>query len=701
MQKGKQKLKQALTLHSNSISTDETMMTRIQLAVTTPIDSDVKDEVKESQIDGGKTAVQTQTQTQQPRSETENINTTQILHPIIIQYVTNEMFKYDISNNKKQGLKKFLSILWDIGRIMGMTLSHVFDTASDIALAIEWYILYQKQLNDSNFLKEYNIDMEAMFWGCCCVILYYRISSSWEIYKFSHSFFDVFLQFFFDFYLIKLIYINVFKMKSHSPMKMLKIMRSIEGQNESGFQSILTMAFLIKTNFGEFNEGLSIVPILSFCFSFWSLTSRFIFGDFHDLQPHGQTIGININHIDVRDVNVWYIFHLLFRLIEVLFSILVFSLIWVLFGGIWLFVLFATWYLWLIVKWKLLGYGLLFYHNFLADLMVFDIQQILIGFNLHKFDPYSRLSRQNARLLFFFLGLWLLFVRVLLCCIVIMTYSIKDNDTTLWCVIISIIFILIWFGMAFFAIRFYINKDNKASGAQTATNKLNGIDMIKSNDSKSIIFCKELGIDVFTHKNYKQYNDGTNIANNVLEAMIISNDIDNYSIVEEWYYDIGMKQKTRCNFEHFLKHSCEWNGYTIRKLVQHCDSLDYYKLIYDKLEMDLSLVHPEYKINILHYAARYGRDFGIIEWILANEIISNINAVDKNGGTCLHWLMHYMYYRSGKRSKNDLINQRKIAQLFISRGVDVNIKTKTGQRAKGLLYEMKDQLYDWLVSDVE
>ena len=69
-------------------------------------------------------------------------------------------------------------------------------------------------------------------------------------------------------------------------MKILKVMRSIEGNNESTFQSILTMVFLIKTNFGEFDsdDGISssaAIAIFSFAFSFWSLSSRFIFLDFN------------------------------------------------------------------------------------------------------------------------------------------------------------------------------------------------------------------------------------------------------------------------------------------------------------------------------------------------------------------------------------------------------------------------------------
>ena len=715
-----------VNLDSNSKPVShENMMISIQLATTSTtatttrasiINSDMIDDKKDetnTQImphDLG-LVLDNQNGKKEKKEEEAEKRSVLLLDPVIVNYVSKEMSKYDLVSNKKGVFKKFLGILWDIRKIMFMAFSHVFDTASDVALAIEWYILYKTQ---SKFLSdEYNVDMRAMFICCIIIIFYYRISSSIEIYQFSHSKMDVFLQFFFDFYLIKLIYVNVFKMKSYSPSKILKLMRCVEGQNESGFQSILTMVFLIKTNFGQFSgEGdsgsnsSSIIAILSFLFSFWSLTSRFIFLDSHDLQAHGRTIGINVNDFNFSDINIWYLFHVLFRLIEVLFSILIISLIWVVFGGIWLVLVAALLYLWMVIRSKLKSNVLLlFQRDFLQQLMVFDVVNIRVGFNLDRYRPFSRLNRRPLAqfLLFFFLGCWLLIVRVVLCVVIVIMYNNSNDDsndnTTLSCIILSIVLIFLWFIMFVLGIKFYINRDHKASDARTATTKLNGIDIIASNDEESIIFCKELGIDVFKHKNYKKYNTGMNSAKNVLEAMIISNNIDNYSIIKEWYYDIGMKQQFKCDFDHFLKDELEWNGYTIEKLVYNCrDSCDYYKLIHDKLGLDMSLVDPKLKMNILHYAAYHGVDVGIIEWILKNEIIDDINAVNVDGWTCLHYLMYYIGVRSGKRTKNALLNERGIACLFISCGVDASIKDKDGLTAKEYLRRM-EKFYDWLIGE--
>ena len=60
---------------------------------------------------------------------------------------------------------------------------------------------------------------------------------------------DTLLQFVFDFYLLKLIYANIVKMHSYKPLDIIQIYRGIEGSHESAYQAILTMVFLIQTNF--------------------------------------------------------------------------------------------------------------------------------------------------------------------------------------------------------------------------------------------------------------------------------------------------------------------------------------------------------------------------------------------------------------------------------------------------------------------
>ena len=200
------------------------------------------------------------------------------------------------------------------------------------------------------------------------------------------------------------------KKKTHSSMKILKIMRSIEAQDESAFQSILTMVFLIKTNFaiGEFDSYkdinlslmIPVIAILSFVFSFWSFYSTIIFLDFDNLQANAQTLTHNKDYFKFSEINGWYIYHILWRFMEVVCSILIFSLIWVILGGhgMWLAIFVVTLYLWLIIQCKCIGCGFVLYQKyFLRQLMLFDIYEICVVFNLHKYIPYSKMHSHRVR----------------------------------------------------------------------------------------------------------------------------------------------------------------------------------------------------------------------------------------------------------------------------------------------------------------
>ena len=140
------------------------------------------------------------------------------IHQLLSQYIDNQLKKHEIKDKKE--FQRFLKTMWDIRQIMTISASHIFDTASDIALAIEWYILYQRQLNDETYLSEYNLNMTAMFWCCISAIVYYRINSFYEVYYFTGSFKEGILQFLF-----------VMKMRSYKPLDLIKKMRGVEGTN--------------------------------------------------------------------------------------------------------------------------------------------------------------------------------------------------------------------------------------------------------------------------------------------------------------------------------------------------------------------------------------------------------------------------------------------------------------------------------------
>ena len=243
----------------------------------------------------------------------------------------------------KKGLEAYFGILFQIRKLIIMVVSHFVDISSDIAVALEWYHLSQKQLqnndhdNEAMYVKK--DEMKTLFWCCISVMIYYRVTSAYKVYIFSHSKMDAFLQFIFDFYLLKLIYVNIAKMHSYTPLDIVQIYRAIEGSHESGYQAILTMVFLIRTNFTSIS---SITSLVSLIFSLWSLSSRFINADKYFLNKNASTHGIKWKDIKRNGIwfvfrqrlKFWYFYHILFRTLEVTFSIILLSLIWTQFGAV-------------------------------------------------------------------------------------------------------------------------------------------------------------------------------------------------------------------------------------------------------------------------------------------------------------------------------------------------------------------------------
>ena len=119
--------------------------------------------------------------------------------------------------SSKQGLKSFFKTFYKIRGLLIPALTHFFDTATDIALVWEFYIL--KEMNQ---FDNQDVDIDAFFLLSLGVLMYYRISSAFEVWQFTGNKNETILQFLFDFFLKKLIYVNLFKMKSYQASHIIK-----------------------------------------------------------------------------------------------------------------------------------------------------------------------------------------------------------------------------------------------------------------------------------------------------------------------------------------------------------------------------------------------------------------------------------------------------------------------------------------------
>ena len=112
-----------------------------------------------------------------------------------------------------------------------IVVTHFFDTATDIGLLYEWGVLYKKQQRAHKEGKKFyeNVDMGFFFFFSLAVILYYRIGSAVHVHKLTKSFQSAIMQFIFDYYILRLLYVNLVKMHKYKPMEMVKIIRGMEG----------------------------------------------------------------------------------------------------------------------------------------------------------------------------------------------------------------------------------------------------------------------------------------------------------------------------------------------------------------------------------------------------------------------------------------------------------------------------------------
>ena len=275
--------------------------------------------------------------TNKAQKSSENINTKQ---QQLNNFLEKEYAKLRINNTK--GIKSYFKILWDLRSLLIAVIAHFFDTASDIALILEWYILQQKQSNDKNYLK--GVDMTALFYCSLSVLVYYRIESMLEVYRFSQSPKDAILQFFFDFYLIKAIYVNIYRMHSYKALSFVKIIRSLEGSTESTFQAILALVFLIKTDWNEVNDTTALISLVT---SLYSLISRLQFQDSSFLKQSAKESNLEFEDIFsckcawICKINPDFINFSLFRTIDTLTTMFGIALFWHILGGFWVVIVFG------------------------------------------------------------------------------------------------------------------------------------------------------------------------------------------------------------------------------------------------------------------------------------------------------------------------------------------------------------------------
>ena len=671
-------------------------------------------------------------------------------------YIAKEMQKRQVATTK--GLKAFFKTIWQLRSLLVSCVAHFFDTATDIALVIEWYNLYQLQSNAQleqdniynnnnsnmdnvgelpNYLRSSNINMKTMFICGLLVLIYYRLTSAYTVYKLSHSKMDSILQFIFDFYLIKAIYINIYKMKSYEPLSFVKIIRGFEGDTESAFQAILSLLYLIQINE---TQGIAV---LSFITSLYSLISRYIYADrsYIKLDAHGSKI-------EFEDLwPIWKIFgkiskswlkHIIFRILDVSTNVIMVSLAWYLLDGVILCVFFGI---------------IIIFIQFFALLLRQNLEFTFISFFVRM--PFRGIwfERTPCGLVYFEKYIFGT-IRIILSFIMLgklIEHGFNDDYyprfvTVAVCGILinSLVVLPVYFSIFIWPI--YVAQCDRKFHSYGFSD-VNGA--IQVSDIDFLLFSKLMGVNPFHNdKSYVSRYITTLCSNywfmGTATSMVISLarqpkfDHQIYQFLKEWYNELhnisdnndnsnndngttgninngelqleskksGIKKwkkmKNVLTFEEFLAcqvmttdevvasmtytSTARSNNIEIWKILHKTGKVDWNKLKY-RIGCDCKYTWWYYA-SMLHWIV-FRSSVNIVEWYLLNSGC-DVNVTSKTGTTAMHLLMK----RVNRRGWTD--DERNIGELLVKYGIDLKKCDRDGKTAKDCLREKYKEEYDLL-----
>ena len=277
-----------------------------------------------------------------------------------------------------------------------------------------------------------------------------------------------------------------------------------------------------------------------------------------------------------------------------------------------------------------------------------------------------------------------------------------ENNETInivkWIIYGNDVMFVVLTGMLAISLRYYVYCDSMKNWG---SNIMDPIMQIQSNNVDCVQFCKALKIDIFTPKRFRTFKpDSTNISKNVLEAMLISNNLENYIIIRDWYQNIVKLYKHKsypATFDEYLQIFIPWNFDTMIKMIDNCDSTDYYILLH-RIGFNLTILGA-WNRNLLHMVCWYGHvgTPQIIKWILQRRII-DVNAIDMEGFTCLHYLIIHVVEET-QMSQQECQTERQIARILLLYGIDQTICGSNNMTAMQMLNN--DDFYQWLTRNEE
>eukprot|EP01084_Bolivina_argentea_P066466 121146_1 len=227
----------------------------------------------------------------------------------------------------------WFKLLLEKKKIYFKVIPHIFDTATDVAVIIQYYEMWKYPNTNTD-----DIDAKLFFTISVFILTFHRIISSILLLKLTKSFTDFVLQLL-ELLMLKAIWIN-YKLGTKKPTNPARYLQSLEATFESSPQILLSLAFIIQSS-----RKVNVLIILSLLNSFWSISSVVMSDDC--LTIHTIWTDINLHkYCYIPCVHPCYILHKLARFMEITTRVGICMIIWLYMGGKTLLVILIIEFIW-------------------------------------------------------------------------------------------------------------------------------------------------------------------------------------------------------------------------------------------------------------------------------------------------------------------------------------------------------------------
>ena len=243
-----------------------------------------------------------------------------------------------------------LKAIWDRKSIYAQVIVHLYDTATDLGVLIEWYLLMKREEDGCNIES---LNMSQLFWAAIAFQIIYRVFSSCIGCIGSISDheqiccpIECFLGLI-DMYILKTVYLSI-SWGYDTPSPRQKVTQLTEAVFESLPQIVLQSIFIIKASndpYLQSNNTLYLVTI-SLISSLFSIANKYTWLDGEAVVDAAKEVEF---HCECPCINIWYVIRIIWRFSLIALRFCVLCLTWAVMGGIVMSIYFPlSWFLWLI-----------------------------------------------------------------------------------------------------------------------------------------------------------------------------------------------------------------------------------------------------------------------------------------------------------------------------------------------------------------